>query len=77
MPVEVTRLVLGLMVAFFHRPIADFMLDQETSLVVMFRQRGVALPTLPGKDTVRNVYFAVGIGMATFELVRIWVLFLR
>ena len=77
MPVEVTRLLLGLMVAFFHRPIADFMLDQETSLVVLFRQRGLALPSLPRRETVRNVYFAVGILMALFELARIWVLFLR
>ena len=74
MSVEITRLMLGLMVAFFHRPIADFMLDQERSLVVIFRQRGLAFPSLPTTETVRTVYFTVGIGVAMFELARIWML---
>lgn len=72
MVLEITRLLIGLTIAMFHRPIADFVLDQESSLVVLFRQRGLAIPALPKRDTVRNLYFVVGIGIALFELVQIW-----
>jgi hypothetical protein len=74
MYVELTRLMLGLLIALFHRPLADFMLRQERSLVVMFRQRGVPYPATPTTETTRNVYFGIGIGLAMYELVRIWML---
>jgi hypothetical protein len=72
--VEITRLALGILIALFHRPIADFIIGQERALVVMFRQRGVPLPAVPTTDTVRNVYFGLGIGLALFEILRIWML---
>jgi hypothetical protein len=71
---DVTRLAIGLAIAFFHRPIADFMLEQEASLVVLFRQRGVVLPSVPRRSTVHTLYFFTGIGIALFEVVRIWLL---
>jgi hypothetical protein len=71
---DVTRLAIGLAIAFFHRPIADFMLEQETSLVVLLRQRGVVLPSVPRRSTVHTLYFLTGIGIALFEVVRIWLL---
>jgi hypothetical protein len=71
---EITRLVIGLSIALFHRPIADFMLDQEASLVVLFRQRGVVLPSVPRRGTVHTLYFLTGVGIALFEIVRIWLL---
>jgi hypothetical protein len=71
---DVTRLAIGLAIAFFHRPIADFMLEQEASLVVLFRQRGVVLPSVPRRSTVHTLYFLTGIGIALFEVVRIWLL---
>lgn len=74
MGMEITRLVIGLAIAFFHRPIADFMLEQETSLVVLFRQRGLAVPSVPRRSTVHTLYFLTGIGIALFEVVRIWLL---
>ncbi len=73
MVVEVTRLMLGLMIALFHRPIADYILEQERSLVILFRQRGVAFPATPSTETVRTVYVFIGIFVAVFEIVRIWV----
>ncbi len=69
---EMTRLVIGLAIAFFHRPIADFMLEQETSLVVLFRQRGLMLPSVPRRSTAHTLYFLTGIGIALFEVSRIW-----
>jgi len=71
---EITRLVIGLAIAFFHRPIADFMLEQETSLVVLFRQRGLMVPSVPRRSTVHTLYFLTGIGIALFEVARIWLL---
>ena len=69
---DITRLVIGLAIAFFHRPIADFMLEQETSLVVLFRQRGLVVPSVPRRSTVHTLYFLTGIGIALFEVIRIW-----
>ena len=71
---EITRLVIGLAIAFFHRPIADFMLEQEASLVVLFRQRGVVLPSVPRRSTVHTLYFLTGIGIALLEVIRVWLL---
>lgn len=72
--IEITRLALGILIALFHRPIADFIIGQERALVIMFRQRGVPLPAVPTTETVRNVYFGLGIGLAIFEILRIWIL---
>ena len=69
---EFTGLVLGLLIATFHRPIADYMLEQERSLVVLFRERGVALPAVPSTQTVRTLYFYIGIFLALLEIFRIW-----
>ena len=74
MVAEISRLLLGLLIALFHRPLADFMLQQERALVVMFRQRGVPYPATPTTETTRNVYFGIGIALAMFELVRIWMM---
>jgi len=71
---EIVRLVIGLAIALLHRPIADFMLEQEASLVVLFRQRGLVLPSVPRRSTVYNLYFLTGIGIALFEIARIWLL---
>jgi hypothetical protein len=71
---EISRLLLGLMIALFHRPFADFMLRQERVLVVIFRERGVPYPATPTTETGRNVYFGIGILLAMFELIRIWML---
>jgi hypothetical protein len=72
--VELTRLVLGLMIALMHRPLADFMLRHERRLVIVLRQRGVPYPATPTTETVRNAYFGIGILLAMYELVRIWML---
>jgi hypothetical protein len=72
MPLELARLLLGLLIAACHRRIADFMLERERSLVLSFRQRGVPLPAALGTETARNLYFGVGIFIALVELLRIY-----
>ena len=72
MPLEIARLLLGLMIAACHRQIADFIMERERSLVVIFRQRGLPLPAAMGTDTARNLYFGVGIFIVLTELLRIY-----
>src|SRR5919109_1309989 len=43
----IAGLVLGLAVALFHRPVADFILERERALDMMFRSRGFRLPPPP------------------------------
>lgn len=74
MIVELTRLLLGLLIALFHRPIADYVLVQERALVVAFRERGLRLPAAPTTETARTVYFMIGIGLALYEICRIWMM---
>jgi predicted type IV restriction endonuclease len=70
--IEVTRLALGLLIALFHKPLADFIVEQDSQLVAMFRRRGVSMPDTLRRDTARNLYFAMGIIVAMVELARIW-----
>ena len=72
MPLEIARLLLGLTIAACHRPIADFMLERERSVVVTFRQLGVPVPAAMSTTTARNLYFGVGIFVVVVELLRIY-----
>lgn len=69
---DFVRLALGLVLALFHRPVADFILAQEYALAGIFRQRGVPVPAPPTTETVRNIYFCLGIFLAVVAMVRIW-----
>ncbi len=72
MPLEIARLLLGLLIAACHRQIADFVLERERSLVLMLRQRGVPLPPALSTETARNLYFGIGIFIVLIELLRIY-----
>jgi hypothetical protein len=72
MAIEIARLVLGLLIAAFHRPIADFISDRERRLVVVFRQRGMPLPAALTTESARTLYFSIGIFIALVELLRIY-----
>ena len=72
MLVDIARLLIGLVVVTFHRPIADYVLVQEEALVAMFRTRGVRVPNVPRPATVQNVYFGIGLFVCLFSLIRIW-----
>ena len=71
---EIARLMMGLMVAAFHRPIADYMLERERATVILFRERGFPLPPAPTTEQGRNLYFCIGIVIASAELVRMYML---
>ena len=73
MVVEVTRLLLGVFIALFHRPIANKMMQQERALDSYFRQRGVSLPPPPSDATAQTLYFCIGIFICLLEASRIWI----
>jgi hypothetical protein len=66
-------ILLGLLIAIFHRPIGDFMLEQERALDFMFRSRGVKLPPPPTQAAARDIYFLIGIAVALIEVGRLWI----
>ncbi len=72
MPLEIARLLLGLVIAACHRRIADFIIEREHSLVVAFRQRGVPLPAALSTEAARNLYFGIGIFIVVVQLLRLY-----
>ncbi len=68
---EFLRLLLGFLIAAFHRQISDWVMEQEQVLVVAFRQRGIPAPML-STEAARNVYFFLGIFIMLLEMARIW-----
>ena len=72
MVVELIRLLLGLALAWFHRPIADYVIEQERSLVALAGQRGLRLPAVPSIESGRSIYFGLGIFVAVVQLARIY-----
>ena len=73
MVLEVTRLLLGVLIAVFHRPIAMRMMQQERAIDSYFRQRGIHLPNPPSDTTAQNLYFFIGIFICLLEAGRIWI----
>ncbi len=70
--VEITRLLLGVLIAVFHRPLATRMMAQERALDVYFRRRGISLPEPPSDTVAQNLYFGIGIFICLMEAGRIW-----
>jgi hypothetical protein len=68
---ELMRLMLGFLIAAFHRQIADWVMKQERVLVIAFRQRGIPAPIL-SEEGARNIYFGLGIFIILIEMARIW-----
>ncbi len=69
---EVLRLLLGLSIAIFHRPLAGKIMEQERVLDTRLRGRGVHLPAPLSDSTAQNLYFCIGILVAVVQTVRIW-----
>jgi hypothetical protein len=72
MAIEVVRLLFGVFIVLFHRPIADFILRQEEALIANFRRRGLLMPLLFTREGARNLYFGLGVFIAVVEMARIW-----
>ncbi len=72
MVVEVARLLLGVLIAVFHRPLASKIMQHERALDGYFRSRGVHLPAPLSDVTAQNLYFTIGIFICLLEAGRIW-----
>jgi hypothetical protein len=70
--VDFAHLALGLVVALFHRPIANFIMDREHALDGFFRRHGVHFPEPPSQATLHNIYFGLGLFISLFSIAHIW-----
>lgn len=52
-----TRILLGLAIAFFHAPLADFIRKQGRELAAAFRERGLPIPIGLPKRASHNAFF--------------------
>ena len=69
---EFSRVFLGLLIALFHTPLADFLRKQDHELAAVFRQHGVPIPGALPKQAAHSLFFVLGITVALFGLSRIW-----
>lgn len=77
MTIELLRLLMGLMLAAFHRPVSDFIVEQEHAFAGLARRGGLRLPTPLSIETSRNLFFSMGILVALLQIARIWVNYLH
>ena len=70
MRLEVARLCLGLLIAGFHVPIADFIVERERRLLLTLHRYGIEIPTILSRTSARNLYFSFGI-MVLMQLLRL------
>ncbi|MFB3917879.1 MAG: hypothetical protein ACE14M_14190 [Terriglobales bacterium] len=74
MAIELSRLAFGLLLLLFHRQVADYILERERQLVILFRQRGVPLPAAPTTEVGRNIYFFIAAFIVLYQVARIWLI---
>ena len=72
MIMELSRLLVGLLVVVFHRPIARWILRCEESVVHMMAAKGWHVPSFPSEKTVNDVYFCLGVFICCFSVARIF-----
>ena len=72
MAVELARLLLGVLIAVFHRPLAARIMEQERALDACLRRRGVNFPAPLSDAAAQNLYFTIGICICVIESGRIW-----
>jgi hypothetical protein len=70
--IAITRVLLGLTIALFHAPLADFLRARDRALGAAFRERGVPFPDGLPEKTSHDLFFVFGIAIALFSLARIW-----
>ncbi len=77
MQIELLRLLMGLLLAGFHRPVSDFILEQEHAFTGMARRGGIRLPAPLSVETSRTVFFSLGILVALLQIARIYLTYLH
>ena len=69
--------MMGLTLAAFHRPVADFIVEQDRTLTAMVRRGGLNLPNGFSAETSRNLFFILGILVALAQMARIYTVYLQ
>ncbi len=69
---QFTRVLLGLAIALFHAPLADFLRERDCELAEALRERGIAFPGGLPEEASHTLFFVLGIATALFTLARIW-----
>lgn len=77
MQIELLRLVMGLLLAVFHRPVSDFILEQEHAFAGLARRGGIRLPAPLSLETSRTLFFSLGIIVAILQIARIYLTYLH
>lgn len=72
MIVDIARLLLGLLVMVFHRPVANFIMARERALDHLLRARGFRFPEPPSERVAHNIYFGLGAFISLISMARIW-----
>jgi hypothetical protein len=75
MIIEVSRILLGVALVCFHRPIAAFMHAREQELTGFLRQRGVNVPAFRNVDTITDAYFCLGVAAFLLAVGSLWIPF--
>jgi hypothetical protein len=77
MLLEMARLLMGLMLAAFHRPVADFILEQDRAFAGLAQRGGLKLPAGLSTEASRNLFFCLGILVALAQMARIYLSYLH
>jgi hypothetical protein len=72
MALELARLLLGLLIAVFHRPLASRIMEQERALDACLRSRGLNFPAPLSDSAAQTLYFLIGIFICLLQAGRIW-----
>ena len=72
MIMELSRLLIGLLVVVFHRPIARTILRCEESIAHRMAAKGWHVPSFPCEKTVHDLYFCLGVFICCFSIGRIY-----
>ncbi len=68
---------MGLILAAFHRPVADFIVQQDRTLAALVRRGGLNLPPGFSLETSRTLFFLLGILIALAQMARIYLVYLE
>ncbi len=77
MQLELLRLMMGLLLAGFHRPVSDFIVEQEHTFAGLARRGGIRLPGPLSIETSRTLFFSMGILVALAQIARIYLNYLH
>lgn len=75
--IELLRLMMGLLLAGFHRPVSDFIVEQDRAFAGLAQRGGLRLPGPLSVETSRTLFFSIGILVALLQIARLWMTYLK